>query len=85
MTTRTKWVAVVLLVVVGLGLVAFVPRPPEPTVVSGHVTGGLELNRIYRFWSDGVVDVSVRFYPDSAACGTAGGSRARSSPTSVSA
>ena len=40
----------------------------EPTVIAGAVDPGGELDRIYRFWTDGTVDVSVRFYADVATC-----------------
>ena len=49
------------------------PPSAAPTVVGGDVTGAGGVDRIYQFWSDGTVDVSVRFYPDSAACETRGG------------
>ncbi len=50
--------AMLAIVIVVLGLVAFAPQPKPPTVVAGgseDVAGSLFL---YRYWSDGQIDVT---------------------------
>lgn len=57
-------IGILALMVVVLGLVAFAPRLPEPTVVSGSAvksagpSGFCCTFRIFRTWSDGRVDVT---------------------------
>ena len=49
-------------VVVVLGLVAFAPRPPEPTVVGVTITQVSEINAslLVRVWSDGLTEENTR-------------------------
>ena len=53
--------AMLAVAVVVLAMVAFAPRPPTPKVVSGEVTGTNEIHKLFRFYDDGTVDVTVYF------------------------
>lgn len=63
MSNPAKIVMAVLLVAT-FGLLAFAPKsPPCPTVVAGAmftVNGGNPWYHVYRFWSDGTVDVTYQ-------------------------
>ena len=54
-------IAILAVLVIGLALLAFAPKPPPPpTVVAGSAMSGCGTNPAfaYRFWSDGVIDVT---------------------------
>ena len=61
-------IGILVVLVVVLGLVAFAPRPPSPTVVAGAVDMVTsDTVNLYRFWSDGRVDYTRAFF-DTALC-----------------
>ena len=51
-------------VVVVLAMVAFAPRPEEPTVIAASVVvkGTDSTYHAYRFWSDGAIDVTYAHF-----------------------
>ena len=56
-------------VVVVLAMVAFAPRPEEPTVIAASVVvkGTDSTYHAYRFWSDGAIDVTYTHFENSKA------------------